>query len=650
MTRGSAVLALSLLIGCKGGGDLAATGSQTIATSADRTSIYALNAEDGTLSAMGPGGAVREIQLGAEPSRIARAGDRVFVTLAGEGKVVELEETKDGLEQRARHAVGSEPAGIVASPDGKLVYVAITLEDRVEERDAETFEVLRSFAVQDQPRWLAMHPSGRAVFAASTVGGTITRIDLESGNTTEIDMPVTSRDTVDGSIDLGPRLTGDPAITPDGTAIAFPSLYVDNTTPVEEPTDNGSVSNGYASTGLSVSRMNPALVTFELDKNGAVTAGSGKAVFAGAVGRNGGIVRSMPTAVVAGPDGSAWLVALEGSDAVLLVSRSAFRGQGNSPTREFGGGGETFDTDTDCFDCEERTVFTSLGDGGFWERPILVIDSAGGPRGLAFTDDDTVWIHDWLGRDVRELGYSEALPALEEIARGDFPDDNPAAGGRTEIATSSLPEDVERGRLLFNSAIDNKMVTDGAGVSCATCHIGGRSDGIVWTFESGQRNTLSLVGGIAATAPFTWEGTVDSVADEAEITSQGRMGGNRITPRDLADIAAYVEWTRPVDAPASDRDADRIALGKEIFERPEVACATCHAGERLTDNLNHEVIDFEAQTPSLIGVVATAPYFHDGSARNLRVVLDFARDGGMGNTGSLSESEMDALEAYLRSL
>ena len=657
MHRGTALLSLWWMAGCTGGRDLAPTGSQTVVASTSRNAIYALNAEEGSLSVVTLDGGVREIALGSDPSRIARAGDRVFVTLAGEGTVVELAETRDGLDETARHRVGAEPGGIVPSPDGKLIYVAITLEDRVEERDAESFELLRSFSVLDQPRWLAMHQSGNALFVASALRGTISRIDLESGEVVEIAMPETTRDTTEGSIELGPRLTGDPGITPEGDAIAFPSLYVDNLTPVEEPTEEGTISNGYASSGLSVSRMNPALVTFELSDDGQVVTGSGKAVFAGGIGRRGDIVRSMPTSAVSGPDGSTWVVSLEGSDAVLLISRTAFRGQGNEPGRSGGGFEGDMDTlavtvtGTDCSgNCGEMALTTLLAAGGFWERPVLVLDSAGGPRGVAFTDRDTAWVHDWLGRNVRQFDYTDALPALEEIARGDGSQLDPTLYAARSIAESALPVDAERGRLLFNSAIDSRMVSDGAGVSCATCHLGGRSDGIVWTFATGQRNTLSLVGDVAATAPFTWEGTVESVAEEAELTSQGRMGGKRITDGDLADLEAYLAWTREVDPPADPRDADARALGEEVFNRPSVACATCHSGERLTDNQNHPILGLDAQTPTLIGIAATAPYFHDGRADDLRGVLEFAQSGDMGNTAGLTASEMDALEAYLRSL
>ena len=50
------------------------------------------------------------------------------------------------------------------------------------------------------------------------------------------------------------------------------------------------------------------------------------------------------------------------------------------------------------------------------------------------------------------------------------------------------------------------------------------------------------------------------------------------------------------------------------------------------------------------GIAASAPYLHDGSAPTLRAVLSTARTGEMGNTGRLSEAQMDDLEAYLKSL
>jgi mono/diheme cytochrome c family protein len=164
-----------------------------------------------------------------------------------------------------------------------------------------------------------------------------------------------------------------------------------------------------------------------------------------------------------------------------------------------------------------------------------------------------------------------------------------------------------------------------------------------------QLQTPSLAGGVTATEPLTWEGDVATIAAEANETSQQRMGGHQLTNEDLADITAYVDSTRLPIVPAQDP-----ALGEEgkaLFEREDVACSTCHSGPRFTDNRNHVVLGETAtQTPSLSGIAASAPYLHDGSAPNLRAVLAFAAEGTMGDTSTLSTHELDALEAYLRSL
>jgi cytochrome c peroxidase len=91
-----------------------------------------------------------------------------------------------------------------------------------------------------------------------------------------------------------------------------------------------------------------------------------------------------------------------------------------------------------------------------------------------------------------------------------------------------------------------------------------------------------------------------------------------------------------------------VEAGRLVFERGDVGCVTCHDGPHLTDNARHDVLGVAVNTPRLVGVAATAPYFHDGSAPTLEAVLDHAEDGAMGATGGLSTSEREALVAYLR--
>jgi cytochrome c peroxidase len=57
----------------------------------------------------------------------------------------------------------------------------------------------------------------------------------------------------------------------------------------------------------------------------------------------------------------------------------------------------------------------------------------------------------------------------------------------------------------------------------------------------------------------------------------------------------------------------------------------------------HSACDFD--TPTLRGVFATAPYFHDGSAATLRDVID-----RLPASQALSSDDKDALIAYVKTL
>jgi cytochrome c peroxidase len=118
--------------------------------------------------------------------------------------------------------------------------------------------------------------------------------------------------------------------------------------------------------------------------------------------------------------------------------------------------------------------------------------------------------------------------------------------------------------------------------------------------------------------------------------------------------------------------------GKDLFLQ---YCRSCHTGEYLTDSGTgnptldlggsillhdigtcvsggdfpdqpapdevvgkmHSACDFD--TPSLRGIFATAPYFHDGSAATLRDVVD-----RLPFTQMLGSDDRDALVAYVKTL
>jgi cytochrome c553 len=214
----------------------------------------------------------------------------------------------------------------------------------------------------------------------------------------------------------------------------------------------------------------------------------------------------------------------------------------------------------------------------------------------------------------------------------------------------ALEPRIALGMNLFFSNTDQKMSGHNVNVSCSTCHFDGRNDGLTWTFADGPRQTPSLAGDVSETEPVTWRDDVATVVDEVRLTSQGRMGGEGLAGAEAQSVADYVNWRRHLDLPNHGADNVIIAEGKEIFESEAAGCSDCHSGEQFTDSSLHRVRGKNVRTPTLRGVAATAPYFHDGSSASLGELLERSRDGSMGNTRHLSEAQMAALEAYLTSL
>src|SRR5262249_43757971 len=97
-----------------------------------------------------------------------------------------------------------------------------------------------------------------------------------------------------------------------------------------------------------------------------------------------------------------------------------------------------------------------------------------------------------------------------------------------------------------------------------------------------------------------------------------------------------------------------VARGRVLFESAALGCTTCHDGPAYSDRDRHRFTGNlrASDTPSLIGVAASAPYFHDGSAATLAEVL---RDRGgvhgmIDGAAALADPQVADLTAFLESL
>ncbi|MEL6341951.1 MAG: cytochrome c peroxidase [Myxococcota bacterium] len=628
------------------GGDLVA--------SMVRDVLYVANTDVNSISRYEPEtAAFTELEILGGPTQLATHGDAVYASLRANGSIAVLTDDGDAFQLIEEVEVGAEPTGLVLSADGERLYVALTVDDQVLEMDTATMAVVRRWDVPDGPRWLTRLPTGDGLYVSSVFRGGLHRIDLDAGT---VNMAVLPDIGVIGSLSMDfedvdrtrvvPRITGDAAVSPEGDAMAIPLLLV-NPGGDEQDRENEGAYGGGEEGIPGTAPMTPVLLVAPL-RGGYLQMADAELIGISGVasGREPMQFNSFLSEVMFSADGQSLIVPIEGSDVVVAVSR-----------------------DTPLYDAPLQTEerFIRL-------HPMAAMTVLNGPKSIAQRANGELVAYSFLDRDVLNIQSSVFPPLLEQnrkvvaeagelfLMEGDqigAPEilwlDYRAAPVNTDtlqyhpVSARTLHNDLEDGRRLFFSAADTRM-SDASSVSCSTCHFEGRNDGVTWSLEHGARQTPSLSGGISATAPFTWTGTVNTVADEARITSRTRMGGSGLTITEASNIASYVDAIRRI-SPVSDLDAGAIARGRDLFA--VTGCLSCHRGPAFTDNqsyvLNNPSGD-AVNTPSLLGIARTAPYFHDGSAQTLRDLLEQSRDGSMGDTANLTDAQMDDLETYLRSL
>ena len=289
------------------------------------------------------------------------------------------------------------------------------------------------------------------------------------------------------------------------------------------------------------------------------------------------------------------------------------------------------------------------------DRSVAHINVGANPRGIAITPDGSrVFVNNVLDGTLSVIDTDD-LVVTRSIELTDIP----------------LPETILEGKKIFNSASEPVLTTDNW-ISCATCHFDGMMDGRTWLgFPDGPRNTPSLLG-VSRTLPIHWSGDLDELQD-VEVTIREIQVGNGLINGEAHDtlglahagmsyqLDALASYLAILEFPISPQPVDGIDLnlGRQMFTSLE--CERCHVPPIFTDRELHEVgtgdrlleknrhghgTNFD--TPTLIGVWMTAPYFHDGSAQTLE---DVFRTGTVHNVfEQLSVDELGLLIDYLKAL
>lgn len=548
------------------------------------------------------------LPLPGAPAMIAILRDgRIAVTLRDANQVAILSgagTSASPLQIEKRISVAVEPIGLAITPDEDTLLVTSGWGHTLTALDTEKFETRFTQDLPRDPRAVVASDDGKRAFVAHATGPAVSAIDLvkaaANAKTAIYKLPLQkiSMDGEEDATDRGGTFSSTRHAC-QGFALAESRspegrIFAPHTLAFTDssPDDSG----GYGSSpGLEPEVFDVAVI--DEDKATAMKASLAVSLLA----ESDEMPCPLPRAAAAGKNGALYVTCL-GTNALIELDGSVV-----------------------------NPHYAQLRS---WKVPT-------GPTALAVDDDSG-----------RAYVFSQFTHSLTTIAL-DVP-------GELEIESltlsekNPLDEKIAHGRELFHKTDDFRISGDGR--ACATCHVDGREDSLVWASPDGPRQTPMLAGRLAKSAPYGWNGNAKDIPAHVKKTFS-RLKGSGLEGGDRDDLIAYlVSLSTPttLNTTTTTEESDLIARGEKIFDEPETGCANCHGDDgRTPDGEQHDVksAKWEAHkkfdTPSLEFVGATAPYFHDGRYPTLSVLLEKS-DGKMGHTKQLSKDDLAALEAFVR--
>jgi Cytochrome c len=596
-----------------------------------------------SVSSAGARRLLRTVPVAGAPEQVVVAPDgTAYVTLRDAGRVARID--RGAAAPSASVAVGVEPFGLALAPDGDTLFVSLAGDGAVLALDVPSFRERYRVRVAPEPRGLAVLADGSRLVVTHLLGGAVSVIDLVARDHSLYAMPpVRARLATNEEPQSRFGLRGPGAL-------------------MHERSDRF-VAN-LAWTVVPAPDRRRVYVPHAVEDTGATIAPERRA------GTYGGGAPQPVTTTVSTIDVDAE-IATSGAQADLRT------GPGFGPHKRDDCLARISQPRAAAIDARSRRLFVA-GFGsddvtGYALEPQpaeqkLCVKFARGsaPKGLALSGDGA-----WL---YVQLAFRHELVAVEVPSPSRPPDQMPTRIHTRTLALGRdpLPAAAARGRRIFYSAGDTHQSADGH-LPCATCHPDGRHDGLVWRIDQGPRQTPVLAGRLVGTAPYNWRGT-GATLHQNMVETVKRLGGAGLAPRELDDLELYVtRYLRPVPRPSGAPAPSLVARGAALFASDDVGCAHCHdPGRQFTDGRRHDVGTTSLEehggvsalaaltgaqparvaykTPSLRSVHASAPYFHDGSARSLRDVFRTNGDDRMGRTSQLTTTDVDALIAYLETL
>jgi cytochrome c peroxidase len=270
-------------------------------------------------------------------------------------------------------------------------------------------------------------------------------------------------------------------------------------------------------------------------------------------------------------------------------------------------------------------------------------------------------------------------------------------GGYDAASPPGGPARVEANDLLLGDLLYHAPSTLGSrarelGISCQTCHPNGAANAsfslpgvsdrpgnadLSTRFfrpgaDDGIANAINIpsLRGARYTGPYGHDGRTASLAEFVQGVVTSEFGGAPLPPDELAALVRYVQDLDFLPNAKLDPRSRLTAAageaarrGEAVFKRAEPgfdggSCASCHVPSTFfRDGRVHRLgtarspsrsaVDGGLETPTLLGIVETAPYFHDGRFATLGEVIswfDASYDLG------LDARDRADLEAYLEAV
>lgn len=318
------------------------------------------------------------------------------------------------------------------------------------------------------------------------------------------------------------------------------------------------------------------------------------------------------------------------------------------------------------------------------------VDRGGSPIGLHEARDGALWIA-FAGTDeVWRLAADASAPkqwdvgdaglhtphGVAELADGTLLVSSPVSGAfglispgaREARAISVSAHDawlLEHDRTNLARRIGERgfYETTRSGIACQSCHIHADSDDAAYNLGDHRLLPTLSVRGLANTAPYLRDATYPRLSDLDEVAQTLYRGYLRNQAARGATIEAFVSALPRRESLVTPEERDAAAERRGYAAFRKARCATCHAPPAFTNLAQlplrflfpeqaakletDEVVD----TPSLLSVVASAPYLNDGRAPTLHAVLVTENSRNLhGDVKGLDARERRDLTTFLESL